>query len=72
MGECEWMHECSFIKQFEERSPATMAIFRQNYCDGDVSQCARYMIFDRIGADAVPTNLYPNEAWQAEQIIGNE
>jgi hypothetical protein len=46
------------------------AMLKNRYCLGDNSQCARYMIFKKLGKSAVPPNLYPNMHDKAKKILG--
>jgi len=49
--------------------PGTAAIIKKNYCQGDNSNCARYMVFKSLGREAVPIDLYPNQVTRAKTII---
>jgi len=36
------------------------ALYKKNYCQGDGSECARYMVTKKLGREKVPIYLYPN------------
>jgi hypothetical protein len=45
------------------------AIFRKKYCLGDSHICARFLVWEKLGADYVPQSLYPNMTDVAESLI---
>ncbi len=72
MAQCECLDGCPF---FNDRMPDTEgigAMYKQKYCLGDNSQCARYVIFKRLGRNAVPTDLYPNMHDRAKRILAGQ
>jgi hypothetical protein len=44
-------------------------LFKKLYCRGGNNICARYMIFQKLGREAVPKNLHPNEITRANTIL---
>jgi hypothetical protein len=44
-------------------------IYKQNYCEGDKTTCARYKVATTLGKEFVPSSLYPNMNEAAERII---
>lgn len=69
MAECECLQACPF---FNDKMPATEgmgAIYKKKYCLGDKLQCARYMVFSRLGRASVPADLYPNMVKRAQSIL---
>ena len=45
------------------------AMYKNKYCEGDNSTCARCMVATQAGPDYVTDKLYPNMVQQAEEII---
>lgn len=71
MAECECLPGCGF---YHDKMPIESGIgnlYKKNYCLGDNSECARHMVFKKLGREAVPANLYPNQLDKAKKIIEN-
>lgn len=69
MADCERLPHCIFIKEKLAKTPDSLEIFIERYCQGDYSKCARHKVFRTIGKEAVPEDLYPFETERAEAII---
>ncbi len=69
MAECERLKECSFFQGTMTYKPAISDIFKEEYCLGDSSKCARYMVFKTLGKDKVPADLTPYMMSRAKEII---
>ncbi len=72
MANCECLAGCPF---FNDKMPDTEglgAMIKKKYCLGDNSNCARYMVFKKLGKAAVPVNLYPNMQDRAREIIAGK
>jgi hypothetical protein len=39
------------------------------YCLDDNSNCARYLVFKKLGKADIPINLYPNMVGRAKEIL---
>jgi hypothetical protein len=50
--------------------PTMAGMFKKNYCQGDATECARHMIFKKLGREAVPADLFPNNHARAKEILG--
>jgi len=48
------------------------AIYKEKYCLGNNSNCARYMVFKKLGKPAVPETLYPNMIDRANKILSGK
>ena len=69
MADCKLLEGCLF---FNDKMPAESglgAIYKKKYCQGDNSNCARYMVASKLGREKVPTNLYPNMVDKANALI---
>jgi len=42
---------------------------KERYCLGDSATCARHMVREVLGKEAVPGELYPNDKKQALQLL---
>jgi hypothetical protein len=49
--------------------PRASDLFKFLYCKGDHSICARFLVLDALGAEAVPVDLFPNHEKRAREII---
>jgi len=48
------------------------AMYKEKYCQGDNADCARYMVFKKLGKPAVPDNLDPNMHDRAKEILAEQ
>lgn len=71
MGDCECLSGCLFFNDKMESMPAMKEMYKRNYCKGDFTNCARYIIFKALGKPAVPGNLFPNQKEKALEIFRN-
>ena len=69
MAGCELLPTCLFFNDKMQNMPAVAGLYKQRYCQGDKTLCARYTVFSRLGRPAVPTDLFPNEADRARDIL---
>ncbi len=70
MANCELLNGCLFFNDKMPPEKGVGAMYKQDYCLGDSSKCARYRVAKALGRQAVPTNLYPNMGERANTIIG--
>ena len=68
MADCELLQRCPFYNDEMKKTDGLGALYRQRYCVGDNSTCARYMVFRTLGRSAVPEDLYPNMVQRANEI----
>jgi len=47
----------------------TGLLYKKKYCEGDSSNCARFVVAKKLGRERVPVNLYPNMFERAREII---
>lgn len=69
MAICEKFKKCPF---YNDKMPCEIgigAMFKQRYCEGDKTQCARYIVSTKCGPQAVDNSLYPNMMDRAKEII---
>lgn len=66
MGECEFMDGCAFFNG--DRSEE----LKEKYCRNNNLNCARYMIANAVGNEAVPDDLAPDQKDQAYMIIAEK
>ena len=69
MSDCECLKGCIFFNDKMKDAGGLGSMYKKRYCLGDNSQCARYMVFKKLGKPAVPADLYPNQQDRAKQLI---
>lgn len=72
MADCECLAGCLFFNDKMPDSEGMGAIYKKKYCMGNNADCARYMVFKKLGKAAVPQNLYPNMHDRAKEIIAGK
>ena len=60
MTECELLNKCQFFNDQIEDIPTKADICKIQYCKGDSSKCARYIVSRAIGIENIPPDLLPN------------
>jgi hypothetical protein len=69
MAKCECLPKCPFFNDRMANKPAMANLMKETYCLGDNSKCARHQVFKKIGAQNVPTDLFPSQTDRVEAII---
>ena len=69
MANCECLAGCLFFNDKMADMLVTANIYKKDFCQGDNSRCARYMVFKALGKSKVPANLFPNNLTQAKKVI---
>lgn len=69
MASCEKLEKCPFYQGKMSMDSGLGSMYKQRYCEGDKTTCARYMVATTLGPDYVSMNLFPNMAEQAKKII---
>jgi hypothetical protein len=70
MKECEILSTCIFFNETMTNMPALTSLYKQKYCKGDFSICARYQVMQAVGRSRVPADLFPNEIERVGYIVG--
>ncbi len=66
---CEYLETCLFYTGKMDIESGLGRLYRERYCKGDKTKCARFMVLMKLGRPAVPVDLYPNMHERAEKII---
>jgi len=69
MADCEMIVKCLFFNDKMTSKPGTAAIMKQKYCQGNNSDCARYVVCKALGRERVPSDLYPIQIDRAKELI---
>ena len=70
MADCELLDGCPFFNDRLKNRSGMTELFKRQYCRTDNSECARHMVFEALGREHVPPDLFPNAVEKARQIIG--
>jgi hypothetical protein len=66
---CECISGCPFYNGKMQNKPAMASIYKKQYCEDDFMSCARYLIFAKLGKQAVPYDLFPTMVDRALKIL---
>ncbi|MRR12053.1 hypothetical protein EG835_06190 [bacterium] len=72
MAECQHLEGCLFFNDLLSGMPSTAKMVKSQYCCGpraDNRWCARRMVLDKRGRDAVPDNLFPSDLPRARKML---
>ena len=69
MAACELLAACPFFNDRMKPTDGLGALYKNQYCLGDNSNCARYVVFRNLGRAFVPEDLYPNMLRRANEIL---
>ncbi len=69
MEACEKLAKCPFYQGKMTTESGLGAMYKKKYCEGDKTQCARYMISTTLGPEFVTNHIYPNMRDVAEKLI---
>ena len=72
MAECELLGGCVFFNDKMANIPATAEMMKNRLCRGNKLECARYMVYKKLGRPKVPPDLYPNDVERAKLIISSK
>jgi hypothetical protein len=71
MADCEMLATCLFFHDKLRDMPLQAEFFKDLYCRGNSSICARYLVIKELGPQAVPADLFPNHEAKARQILAD-
>lgn len=69
MAKCEKLNNCPFYQGEMKMDSGLGKLYKNKYCEGDKTSCARYMVATQAGSEFVTNSLYPNMLNQAKEII---
>lgn len=69
MADCVCLPGCPFFNDKMAGKPSTSELMKKQYCRGDFASCARFIVFEHLGREKVPSDLFPNQNDQAKQIL---
>lgn len=66
---CEKLGGCPFYNDKMPMDKGLGSIYKKKYCEGNKTNCARYMVAKELGKEHVPITLYPNMQGYAASVI---
>ncbi len=72
MGDCELLRDCMFFNDRLKNMPVFSERLKEEFCRGDYSKCARYLVAKALGRDKVPDNLFPNQSERVADLLNGK
>jgi hypothetical protein len=69
MSSCEYLSSCTYYNILKEKSPAILRYIKEEYCDSQYSECARFMVSKAHGPIHVPKYLFPEDIQEACKLL---
>lgn len=69
MAGCERLSKCPMVNDSNGGPASAAEKIKEQYCNTNHSECARYMVLQAVGGDFIPNDLQPAETSKAEEII---
>ena len=69
MANCEFRDDCRLMTELSKIAPELAKDYRENFCEGDCSKCARHIVATVLGPGKVPLDLFPTEASTVSEVI---
>lgn len=70
MADCPMLAKCPFFHDRMAGMDAMASTMKMVYCRGSNRNCARWMVFNGLGPQAMPPDLFPDQGVRARQILG--
>lgn len=71
MPDCKCLPQCLFFNDKMQNMPTAAGLLKKRLCQGDNSQCARFMVLTALGREKVPVDLSPNQLDRAKTLIAS-
>ncbi len=69
MPQCPCLSSCLFFNNKMANMPLAAEKMKARFCQSDNSECARYLVFAKLGRDKVPSDLFPRDVDLANKLI---
>ncbi len=66
---CDRLAKCIFFNDQMQRMPSVSELLKNQYCRGAFDDCARFRVASRLGAAAVPEDMFPTDDKRAEVLL---
>jgi hypothetical protein len=71
MPDCKLIEKCIFFNDKMADMPSMAHLFKDRFCHADFEGCARFTVFQALGRENVPVDLYPNDMPRAQSILAS-
>jgi hypothetical protein len=72
MAICELTDKCYFFNEYLPTMKAVAEGLKDMYCRGDNSECARLIVYNALGVEELPPELFPNEVEKGLKLIAQK
>ncbi len=69
MSFCPKIDGCPFFHEKLANMPIVADSLKDSYCRDDYTECARFIVSEKLGKACVPIDLYPNHNNRAQRIL---
>ena len=69
MPDCELLEGCLFFNDRMQSMPTVVELLKERLCRGEYTECARYMVYRKLGRPRVPPDLFPSDRDRAWRIL---
>ena len=67
--ECPKLPTCIFFNDQMEDMPTVTTVLKRQFCRGSFNDCARFRVATKLGATAVPKDLFPSDHTRADRLL---
>ncbi len=71
LNECPYVSKCIFFEDKMSHIPTIVTLMQESYCKNNFKECAIFIIFNNLGSNYIPTDLFPHEYSRAMDILEN-
>ena len=72
MANCPNINHCPFFRDQIAAMPSVSGYLKKQFCQGNFTTYARYIVMETLDAEFVPAVMFPNEKKRAHTIIAKE
>lgn len=73
MGKCEFSENCAIFELSAiVNNTNAQKRFRENFCNGNESKCARHLVWTTLGKEYVPVLMLPHQREWANQLLSDQ
>lgn len=67
--DCEKLPKCIFFNDQMAQMPAVAELLKKQFCRGTFTECARFRVAAKLGAEKVPRDLFPQDQDGAARLL---
>ena len=66
---CDKFETCKMFSEYLSQTSSLVSSFQQKFCRVNNTECARYILLEKVGSKEIPIDLFPNERSRALSIL---